>query len=383
MKDRKYILLSLLLTGAVSASGIGGVSVRANEYVIVPEQYNELISDNETQLFDDENVEISISNNEELTEISSNEMTVTNISENDLISQNNIETTILSENEIQDIEDGEKNSISKNQSANEVVDEKPLNIVFPAEIPFNVVLTEDDGTKGLIYSKRFCIENRGDEDVCISVKGVCEGENQDDYVISKSSVAEEIVQNKKNVWIYMQWENENGVALDHSRVVMGHTSDSEKEEIILKSPKRDDNGGIIGDNTESRIYFSIFGELNSDLPASWKNDELKINLDLSMEAMGAGDIKSVSVNRDAVVEAEYGEELEPSDENNKDLEQADIEEELEDIKNEADETGSNSDLETVSGNISDNKTLDISTNNISENDEMDNAHNDTDKNEVE
>ena len=102
-----------------------------------------------------------------------------------------------------------------------------------------------------------------------------------------------------------------------------------------------------------------------------------------MEAMGAGDIKSVSVNRDAVVEAEYGEELEPSDENNKDLEQADIEEELEDIKNEADETGSNSDLETVSGNISDNKTLDISTNNISENDEMDNAHNDTDKNEVE
>ena len=60
MKDRKYILLSLLLTGAVSASGIGGVSVRANEYVIVPEQYNELISDNETQLFDDENVEISI-----------------------------------------------------------------------------------------------------------------------------------------------------------------------------------------------------------------------------------------------------------------------------------------------------------------------------------
>lgn len=373
MKDRRYIWVSLLLIGAVSASGVGGVLVWANEYIIVPEQYNESVSDNETQLFDDENVEIDLSNNEGFAEISSNEMTFTNVSENDIISENSIEATILSENGIQDDEDGERNGVSKNQSVNEVVDEKPINIVFPAEVPFNVVLVEDDGTKGLIYSERFCIENRGDEDVCISVKGVCEGENQNDYVISKSSVAEDIVQNKKNVWIYMQWEDENGVPLEHSKIVIGDVSDPERGKIILKSPNRDFNGEIIGNNTESRIYFSIFGELNSDIPASWKNNELKINLDLSMEAMGSGDIKSVSENQDSVDEAGYQEELELPDENNKVLEQTDIEEKLENIENEADETGSNSILESVSENISDNKTLDITTNKINENNGIDNA----------
>lgn len=321
-------------------------------------------------------------------DVSENKVISVNVSENSSLSQNDIEITVgPSENQSPDAVEEECLSVSGNQSANEIVEEKPLDILFPVEIPFSIILVEDDGTKGLVYSEKFCIENRGDEDVCVSIQGICEGENYDDYFISKSSVKNEFVQGKKNAWIYMQWEGENGQVLERPKVIMGDISEPGEDKIILKAPKKDKKGVILGDNLESKVYFSFFGDLNSDTCEAWKSDELKVELNLAMEAMDFTNTENVSSNQHPSDHSEKPDLLMESDEENmkKDLVESDEQDKNEGLI-ESDRTEAEQELETSERNdgetgigieteaVSSNDMLNDSTVIISENDGINNTH---------
>ena len=158
---------------------------------------------------------------------------------------------------------------------------------MPTEVPFDIIFWEGEELKGAVFSKKFYIENKGDEDICIAIQGICQGENQEDYVFSNRSVEDELIYGKKNVWIYLRWEDKDGKGLELPEIAMGDSVNPGKGEIILKAPEKDSEGQSLGDNFASRVFFSIRGELNSD-KGEWKNDELKVKLDFSMKTINSG-----------------------------------------------------------------------------------------------
>lgn len=207
--------------------------------------------------------------------------------------------TVLSDNQLSLEEtQGKDSTVSHNQSLNSEIQKDIFNVVLPTEIPFDIVLWEGEESKGAVFSKRFYIENKGDEDICVSLKGVCEGENQEDYIISNTSVENKLTPNKKNVWMYLKWEDKNGQDLELPPIMMGDSVNPGQGKIILKAPVKGSEGENAGDNFESKAYFSFRGELNSDKGA-WKSDELKAKLNFSMEVIDSGKSDGLLESKDS------------------------------------------------------------------------------------
>lgn len=267
-QKRMYICVSLLLTCALGVpSHMTLANVREHEEVL--EDEIELsgngISDNKI---------------EELQQVSGNEREA---SENAFLETEN---------------DADKNSKNTITSENLYVDEKEkksLSVVLPTEIPCHMVLYENRKHKGLISSTQFFIENRGYEDVVVFLEGFCQGKDGDNYVFSDAPVDKTIVQGKKNAYVCLKWENENGDELGLPRMIMGDAANPGTAEIVLSAPIRDENGEIAGDNLESKAYFSFMGELNSDTGEEWKSNELQFDLNYSIETIISKN-KKASVN---------------------------------------------------------------------------------------
>lgn len=276
-KKRRYVWLGLLLASSLSIQG--GAAVWAG---------------GETDIIGDE-VEIGAEMDQEDESPGQEGETPTGLSEN----ETDGESAGLSENGADAKPSHSGNSlsadekhltVSDNQDLEKEILDRPLNVVLPTEIPFSMVLFGEEGLEGWIKSDQFCIENRGYEDVRISIHGVCSGEKEEDYVISDSSVENEYVQGKKNVWVYLRWEDENREVLDRPEIVMGDASNPGEGELVLKAPKRDGDGKIISTDCDSKAYFTFRGDLKSDMDELWRSDELKLELNLNMEPISSVDM---------------------------------------------------------------------------------------------
>ncbi|MCI9138061.1 MAG: hypothetical protein HFH60_07190 [Lachnospiraceae bacterium] len=322
MKNKKlgYAWISLLLTGALCLPG--GAVVQANENVEEPnvEFSEEVVSANDQEFLvegdggdewdaisvndlPDKNKEMILENNED--SISQDKEAV---GQNDeVVSQN--EETVLENNENK-MEDRAENGmpspgggLSDNASQQKYrmaeenklaeVDQESLKVVLPVEIPFSMVLFGKEGQamEGIVKSEQYCIENKGYEDVKISFQGVCIGANQNDYALGHDFMKEGLTPAKKNAWICLKWEDKERKEMDLPEIVMGDETTPGEGQIVLKAPRRDANGNVIGENNDSRAYFSFDGDLKSDMGEAWREDELTIKLDYSIE-----DIKSSTVN---------------------------------------------------------------------------------------
>lgn len=214
-----------------------------------------------------------------------------------IVSENGDEE-IVSENTSQKSKDSAYNEriTSENKCVvNETIPAKSLSVSLPRKISCYMMLYENRRNKGLVGSEQFFIENNGFEDVIISLKGICQGQEGKDYIFSDASVENDIVQGKKNVYVYLKWEDENGRELEQSRMVMRDISSPGEAEIILKAPIRSDKGEVMGDSPGSRAYFSFGGDLNSDTGEAWEYDELRLDLSYSIKVVGQ-DMRGVSVN---------------------------------------------------------------------------------------
>lgn len=80
----------------------------------------------------------------------------------------------------------------------------------------------------------------------------------------------------------MRWEDEEHRVLDEPVIVMGDTSPGTGE-ILLKAPEKNEDGII----SESKVYFSFCGALESDTGDSWKDNELTLELIFSMETVNS------------------------------------------------------------------------------------------------
>lgn len=312
-KKRVYIWVSLLTAGALGVSG--GKSLRVNATSELPDFSGEMLSFNvadETGLTQYEADIWNEKDNDGPADIEPDmeeRVWEPENGEEEIFSDNKTEipsdTTDLSGNALSDnglvtdTEDKEEVIVSEEQSIDEDREEKPLDVVLPVEVPFGITLLGEEGLDGLIRSKQYCIENRGCEDVCVSVKGVCSGNAaEEDYVVSGFPVKEDFVQEKKNIWLYLQWEDEERKVLEQTGIVMGDALNPGKGEIILRAPERDENGEIIGGNSGSRAYFSFVGELKSDMNQPWHDGELQVDLGFSMKAAEAGEEPAARKNAD-------------------------------------------------------------------------------------
>lgn len=264
-----------------------GKNISADKPEDLQEEEHGIISRNEDDItFSREDRESVVSDNEILGD---EDEKVMGLQKNEQETRSSVSDDNLSSNEVL----GDDLTVSENWSVNEELSKRPLNVVLPTEIPFSIILLGEAGLKGVIDSKQFCIENKGYEDVRISIKGICLGEDEGEYIASDTSVKSGGVQGKKNIWMYLNWEDENGEDVDCPRIVMGDPSDPGEGEIALKAPKRNKEGDIKGKNPESKVYFSIKGDLYSDMGEPWKSNELRLDLSLSMKAISITDTSDV------------------------------------------------------------------------------------------
>ena len=316
--ERKRKWLGLLLAGILGVSG--SVDIWANDNLEIAEEEIEVsdvaeLSQNEMVPSDD----IASPLLENLEEFSGDTVS----------SQMNGEEAIASENEAHSQLSVSDNSVSLNDVHNrqfsmaaseQIIDEEELhkelfNVVLPTEIPFKMVLFGSKRLEGLIDSERFCVENKGYKDVRISFQGVCRGKNEEDYVIKDSSVEEGIVGNKKNIWIYLRWENQKGEILEQPGIVMGDVTHPGEGEIILKAPKRDTEGKIVGENSESRVYFTFKGDMTSDTGEAWSEGEIELDLNFSMRTTDQAENKGFIDNVPTADNSAISKQPEEMDEN--------------------------------------------------------------------
>lgn len=310
-KKRAYIWVTLLTAGALGVSG--GKSLRVNATSEPPDFSEAILSFNMTDETGLPQYEADIWNDEDSDDPAEIEQDLEGgvgepeNGEEEILSDNKEEIpsditdlsgSALSDNGlVTDTEDKEAVIVSEEQSMEEDREDKPLDVILPVEVPFDITILGEEGLDGLIRSKQYCIENRGCEDVCVSVEGVCSGnEAEEDYVVSGFPVKEDFVQGKKNIWLCLRWEDEERKVLDQPGIVMGGDQDPGKGEIILKAPVRDEDGEIIDGNNGSRAYFSFAGELKSDMDRPWRDGELQVKLEFSMEP-AAGKNTDPSPNR--------------------------------------------------------------------------------------
>lgn len=181
------------------------------------------------------------------------------------------------------VSDNNRDVVSENKAVDTEGQEKMFNVVLPTEISCDMILWGEERLKGAIRSKQFYMENKGYEDVRLSIQAICSGLKNEPYLIRDTSVEDDAVQGMKNVWIYLRWEDENGKELEQPGIIMGDASAPGEGEIVLKAPRRDDEGNIQGEDPRSKIYFSFFGDINSDTSSIWESDELGLELKWMME----------------------------------------------------------------------------------------------------
>lgn len=175
--------------------------------------------------------------------------------------------------------------ISGDGAVNEEVYKQVTNVVLPTDIPFKMVLFGEERLEGLIRSERFFIENRGYEDVRISFRGICKGENEEEYIVGDTSTEEKMVEGKKNAWVYLKWESEGHEDLEQREITMGDISAPGKGEIVLKAPTRNKKGEIIEKVDGSKAYFSFWGDFRSDTGEAWEDGELNLDIDYTVEVV--------------------------------------------------------------------------------------------------
>lgn len=177
-----------------------------------------------------------------------------------------------------------ENAVISEDRPDEETHKEALNVVLPTELPFSVILLGKEGRRGAIRSEQFCLENKGYEDICVSIQGVCAGIDAERYVVSDVSVKDAEVQ-EKNVWMYLKWEDKDREELEKTGIVMGDASRPGEGEVILEAPKRDKKGRIIKSDQSSKAYFSFTGDLNAGSDGAWRGDELSVDLEFSMEKL--------------------------------------------------------------------------------------------------
>ncbi len=312
-KTRRSIWISLVLIGVLCVPGVrvvragegsegnGTVSldgVISNNSLSVGQEETEDISGGETRLGDGD--------------ISGNGVGLESREEDGAVSLNgrvySEEEEDVSENGVSlDMPVQENAVISENRTDGDAHKEA-LNVVLPTELPFSVILLGKEGRRGAIHSEQFCLENKGYEDICVSIQGVCAGLDGERYVVSDVSVKNTEVQ-EKNVWMYLKWEDQDGEELQRTGIVMGDVSRPGQGEIVLKAPKRDKKGKIIRNDQSSRAYFSFTGDLNAGIEGAWRGDELRVDLEFSMEKIVSVDtddhVEKGSVSSDRSDDSEY------------------------------------------------------------------------------
>ena len=145
-----------------------------------------------------------------------------------------------------------------------------LQVIFPTDISFGIVLSNEKGLKGIASSNQYCIENNSDADISISLNGICKGEDDRDcYVIGDDFAENKVAQGKKNVWMHLRWEKKDRSLLDKPGMVMGDASAPGKGKIIMQA--------------HSKAYFSFNGALWSDMDEPWRDNELTLELTYSVE----------------------------------------------------------------------------------------------------
>lgn len=311
-RERRYVWFSLILAGALCISD--GLPIWANEELAgdgtESSKPEEIISDNsddfETVSGNDDvwSVLVDVVSDQNEIVLSQNK---TN-SENSL-SENRLPLDVLSSDSGFSVV-----SDADNENEEEMKDEI-LNVVLPTEIPLDIILIGKEGVEGIINSEQFCVENRGYEDVCISFQGSCSGNNEKDYVIGRDFTRNGIVDNKKNVWIYLKWEDENGDVLEgEPKILMGDVSDPGEGAITLKAPERDEAGMITGENDGSRAFFSFAGDLQSAMGERWEDEELSVNLNFSIKTVKPiQSIDDMEMPNEAFVFDEFKDEMGGSD----------------------------------------------------------------------
>ena len=248
------------------------IEIDHKENSVFDKETSDILSDNEEKK-DFSSISYNDNKNENVSSVSSDNVMSEEIQE--ITSDNNMPEIILSEN---------RPTVSDDQFISEDIPKNSVDVAFPAKISFNMLFVGDERKNGNINSNSYCIENRGYTDVSILVQSVCNGFNEEEYVFSNISVREQLAEKgKKNVYIYIKWEKEQKDGA--SQTVLGDIFSPSKKVVILKAPKRNDDGKIIGENPESKIYFSFEGDLKSDTNEIWKHNELNVDLKFSIEAM--------------------------------------------------------------------------------------------------
>ena len=299
-KKRRYICVSLLLTGALCISN--GAAVWANSESVVTEQedVNETISDiadkveesefyqEETQNWENKDIgeespvnEESFENTVSVEDSGSSE--INGAFENSNVSQNSSDS--VSDSEVQTdnsspVSENSSPSENANQQSRPIASDNRtlekgkqkdvLQVIFPTDISFGIVLSNEKGLKGIASSNQYCIENNSDADISISLNGICKGEDDRDcYVIGDDFAENKVAQGKKNVWMHLRWEKKDRSLLDKPGMVMGDASAPGKGKIIMQA--------------HSKAYFSFNGALWSDMDEPWRDNELTLELTYSVE----------------------------------------------------------------------------------------------------
>lgn len=269
-QKRKYIWISLLLAGALCLYLPNDVAVFGNDVYF-----------EDIELLDAEEVEDGVDTPQEIDGIEPCENSSNYIASKEGwkkgISENG-SWNLCSENMA-------LNVLSENQYGNEEIEKGITRVVLPTEIPAHMILLQNRRNEGIIDSKQFYIENRGFEDVLIAVRGICQGQEGEEYFFSDVSVKNTIIKGKKNAWICVKWEDESGEEVEIPRIVMGDVFTPGEGEVILKAPVRDGEGEITGDNPDSKMYFSFEGDLNSEAGKIWEDSELKLELYFSIKTI--------------------------------------------------------------------------------------------------
>lgn len=287
-KKRRYIWVSLLLAGSMGVSGnmsawAGNTPDTVNQGEI-EDLTEDVLSEN------DPDGMVSVSAPEWEDTLKTEQVTgipEEAVSEEQSVSedQTDMQPTPSDDSLLTEDPDQEGAVASGNEAEDTGETDKRLeDVVLPESVPFKMMALGEEKTTGMISSERFCIENKGLKDVCVAIQGSCTGRGaEEDYTMTASSTANESVQGKKNVWLYLRWEDENGKALEKEPIVIGNPSDPGRGEFFLKAPGKGEE--------VSRAYFSLVGDMRSETGEMWRDNELVLSLDVSVEQIeSANDI---------------------------------------------------------------------------------------------
>ena len=142
----------------------------------------------------------------------------------------------------------------------------------------------DEKLNGTIDSTPYAIENKGCEDIIVSLHASCRVKNPENYFFQTTSVRNESMPDKKNVFLFLKWLDKNGKPMNLPETTFDNNLNSTETQIILKAPMRNEKGDVIGDNPQSKIYFSFSGNIKSNTHIPWESNELELELSFLIES---------------------------------------------------------------------------------------------------